>query len=158
MSDASTQTARKMRRNGVIAGIILVAVLLLLWWLLRPAAPDIRALLVQSRDYYEEPHEDIAALATALETPEAALAFARDRVGLSLYEGRLQSPEEVLRTRVANPADKAMFLAAILRAMDLAVSASAAPFPDDARIGLVDRFAVEEKPLPEPMRALMAQI
>lgn len=158
MNEGHMHSGRKLRRNGTIAGIILVLILLLLWWLLRPVAPDIRELLVQSRDYYEEPYEDIAALAQALETPEAALGFARDRVGLSFYGGRLQTPDEVLRTRVANPADKAMFLAAVLSAMDLKLNAKAGPFPDEERFGLVDRFAVDEKPLPQPLRVLMGQI
>ncbi|MCR9129237.1 MAG: hypothetical protein NXI12_06920 [Alphaproteobacteria bacterium] len=72
--------------------------------------------LIAARDSYARPAETIPEAAARLRTPEAALAFVREEVRLARYEGRYLEPQEVLDLRVANVDDRAVLLAALLRA------------------------------------------
>ncbi|MEM7215945.1 MAG: vWA domain-containing protein [Pseudomonadota bacterium] len=142
------------------AGSIAIIVLLFLFFWLSGGEPgeSIRELLVQSRDHYEEKYENVSELAKSLETPDKALEFARNKISVSIYEGRLQTPEEVLKTRIANPADKAIFLKALLEELQVTTTAKATGFPEDARKFLVIENEVDEKTLPESLRELMTRI
>lgn len=155
-------TAVKPRRDwriysaGTLGAILLF--LLFFWFFLSGPKENIRELLVQSRDHYEERHESIPALAKSLKTVEAAMDFAQNRIAVSIYEGRLQSPEEVLITQIANPADKAMFAKALLDELGVATISKASSFPEDARLHLVPESEVAEKSLPDSLLKLMQYI
>jgi hypothetical protein len=140
--------------------IILVAALLgLLAYCQTTSDPrTLRELIVQSRDTYHEPWASVEEAATALATPEAALAFVSQRIATSVYEGRLQTPEAVLETRTANPADKAMLLKALLAALDVTTTAHAAPLQGDQRETVLANAGTVGISLPEPMAALMERI
>jgi len=71
-------------------------------------------LLELYRAELDMPGLDVASAAVNLPTPDAAFAFVRDGVMFSPYIGRVQTPDEVLNTRVANGADKAALLAQLL--------------------------------------------
>ncbi|MEM7597016.1 MAG: vWA domain-containing protein [Pseudomonadota bacterium] len=151
-------TRRKRGLYGAGTVILFALLMLLLWWLLGSKGEDIRALLVASRDHYEEKYDSLPALAEAVQTPEAAVGFAQTKISISIYEDRLQTPEEVLKTRTANPADAAMFLRALLSELQVDTVAKASALPDDARTALVIDNSVAERPLPDALRRLMAQI
>jgi hypothetical protein len=143
-----------------IPAIVLVAALLgLLAYCQTTSDPrTLRELIVQSRDAYHEPWADVEEAAAALATPEAALAFVSERIATSVYEGRLQTPEAVLETRTANPADKAMLLKALLSALDVATTAHAAPLQGEERATVLADAGATGIALPEPMAALMERI
>eukprot|EP00752_Nemacystus_decipiens_P019343 g17399.t1 len=128
------------------------------YWYLTKDPRTLRELIIQSRDAYHEPWVDVAEAATALGTAEAAVSFVSDRIGTSVYEGRLQTPEAVLETRTANPADKAMLLQALLAELDVSTEAMAAPLQGDLRAAVLTSAAANPIAMPEPMQALMRRV
>jgi hypothetical protein len=163
MSTETVETSPPNRSTIVRLAIplmILVAALLgLLAYCQTTSDPrSLRELIVQSRDAYHEPWASVEEAATALATPEVALAFVSERIATSVYEGRLQTPEAVLETRTANPADKAMLLQALLTALDVTTTAHAAPLQGDERAEVLADLSATGIMLPEPMAALMERI
>lgn len=163
MSTDTAETSssnRSMMARFAIPGIILVAALLgLLAYCQATSDPrSLRDLIVQSRDAYHEPWATVEEAATALATAEAALSFVSERIATSVYEGRLQTPEAVLETRSANPADKTMLLQALLLALDVTTTAHAAPLQGDQRAEVLADMSAMGIALPEPMAALMERI
>ncbi|MEM1285477.1 MAG: vWA domain-containing protein [Pseudomonadota bacterium] len=164
-SDAPTQASDETRRDNRLmkrlAALLALALALLLLFFLWPRGekgPSLRELLVQSRDAYHAPWESVEDAATTLGTVEAALAFVSDEIATSIYEGRLQSPLTVLETRVANPADKAMLLQALLAALEVPTDAFAAPMQGSPRTALLAQAYPAESAWSEPMVALMERI
>ncbi|MGH8128143.1 MAG: hypothetical protein ACRETC_07210 [Gammaproteobacteria bacterium] len=65
---------------------------------------------------------DVAALAKSLKSPEAAFTFVRDQIAYEPYRGVQKGAWGTLVTRGGNDLDKALLLAALLRAQNLDVS------------------------------------
>ncbi len=65
---------------------------------------------------------DVAALARSFHSPEAAFAFVRDQIAYEPYRGVQKGAWGTLATRGGNDLDKALLLAALLRAQNLDVS------------------------------------
>lgn len=165
MNDTQVQEQAKAEKRSVLApfrvpGALLIAVLLgLLAYCQTTADPrTLRELIVQSRDAYHEPWTGVEEAAMALGDAQSALHFVSERIATSFYEGRLQTPQAVLQTRTANPADKAMLLQALLDAMDVTTQAMAAPLQGDARAQVLANAAASPIAMPEPMIALMERI
>lgn len=143
-----------------LLALVLLAILLGLLAYCQPTADPrtLRELILQSRDAYHEPWGNVEESARALAEADAALKFVSERIATSVYEGRLQTPDGVLETRTANPADKAMLLQALLAAMDVPTTAMAAPLQGELRSrGLMEATA-SGIAMPEPMTALMQRI
>lgn len=156
----TTVSNRSVMARFAIPLVILVAALLgFLAYCQSTADPrSLRELIVQSRDAYHEPWTSVEEAAAALATPEAALAFVSQRIATSVYEGRLQTPQAVLETRTANPADKTMLLRALLSALDVTTTAHAAPLQGDQRAMVLADARALGIALPEPMAVLMERI
>lgn len=138
--DGLTRHVTSLRAG--IAALVLLAVLL---WILmgndgaRDRQLDLLGLLQAAEADYAAPGLSVAEAAPVLATPEASLAFVRDRVWLQQYEGRGLSPDDVMILRGANAADQAVLLAALLEAQGLPVRMRGAGWPDaDPVIGTVE--------------------
>lgn len=158
-SDAQPSNAKLIMRIAVPVLLLIVIAMGALAYCKEPADPrTLRELIVQSRDAYHEPWTGVEEAGVALATPEAALEFVSTRIATSFYEGRLQTPEAVLETRTANPADKAMLLQALLASLDIPTQAIAAPLQGDLRAQVIAAPAPQDMAWPEPMVALMDRI
>lgn len=149
----------RLVKIAVLALVLLATLFGLLAYCQSTADPrTLRELILQSRDAYHEPWSTVGEAAIALADADAALRFVRERVATSVYEGRLQTPEAVLETRTANPADKAMLLQALLEAMDIATTALAAPLQGKMRSRVLKEATASAIAMPEPMAALMKRV
>ncbi|OLF73005.1 hypothetical protein AWH62_08605 [Maricaulis sp. W15] len=100
---------------------------------------DLLALLRAAEADYAAPGLTVAEAAPELATPEAMLAFVRDRVWLQSYAGRGLSPDDVLVLRGGNSADQAILLAALLDVQGYPVRLQRADWPDaDPVLGTVE--------------------
>lgn len=162
MSTDTTQHSDVVRSRLVkfgVPAVLLAAILGLLAFCQTQSDPrTLRELIVQSRDAYHEPWANVEEAATALGDAQSALRFVSERIATSFYEGRLQTPQAVLQTRTANPADKAMLLQALLGALDVPTQAIAAPLQGDVRAQVLANAAASPIAMPEPMAALMERV
>lgn len=162
MSTDTTQHREVVRSRLVKFGapaVLLAAIFGLLAFCQTQSDPrTLRELIVQSRDAYHEPWGNVEEAASALGDAQSALRFVSERIAISFYEGRLQTPQAVLQTRTANPADKAMLLQALLDALDVPTQAIAAPLQGDARVQVLANAAALPIAMPEPMAALMERV
>jgi hypothetical protein len=100
------------------------------------AGPDpsaVRAQLALLRDGFEAPGRTVEEVAHVLKTPQRALAFVREEVAWFPYRGSWHDAQATLRLRVANAVDKAVLLAALLRALGQETRLVSAPWPQDAK-------------------------
>jgi Mg-chelatase subunit ChlD len=107
----------RRRANTLAALVVAGLVAFLLFWQFSPSEYEDKSLLellVELRAEYEAPGLTIAEAAKSLENSQAAFEFVRDRVRYSPYQGNLQDPAGVLRTRVGNVQDRALLLFALL--------------------------------------------
>lgn len=143
-----------------LLALVLIATLLGLLAYCQSTADSrtLRQLILQSRDAYHEPWNTVEEAAIALADADTALTFVSERIATSVYEGRLQTPEAVLETRTANPADKAMLLQALLEAMDIPTTAIAAPLQGELRSRVLKEAIASAIAMPEPMVALMKRV
>ena len=118
----------------------------------------LRALLVELRQYYKVSESDVAEVAKRLATPDAILAYVSKEIATSPYTGRLQLPEEVLQTRSANPADKAILLKALLAEISVQTSARATALPTELRREVFGSSGPSAKQRPEAFNALASLI
>ncbi len=112
----------RRRVNALVTLIVAAVVVILLLLLFSPSEfkdKSLMELLVELRTEYEAPGLSITKAAQTLKSPEAAFEFVRDRVRYSPYQGNLQEPADVLRTRVANVQDRALLLFALLKEMGI---------------------------------------
>lgn len=160
--DAQTVEPGKRGRlvKTVLLALVLVATLLGLLAYCQSSTDSrtLRELILQSRDAYHEPWKNVEEAAKVLAEADAALKFVSERIATSVYEGRLQTPEAVLETRTANPADKAMLLQALLEAMDVPTTAMAAPLQGDLRSRVLKEATASAIAMPGPMTALMQRV
>lgn len=146
-------------KTALLALVLLATLLGLLAYCQSTADPrTLRELILQSRDAYHEPWTNVEEAAIALAEADAVLKFVSERVATSVYEGRLQSPDAVLETRTANPADKAILLQALLAAMDIPTTAMAAPLQGELRSSVLMEATASGIAMPEPMTALMKRV
>ncbi len=116
-----------MKRRTVFALVALAALLVAAVLLARrfvseaPPDPDqdLRAALLAARAELEWPGLDVKTAARELGSRERAVAFVKDEIASASYSGSWQGAEGTLRTRVANAADRAVLLAALLRELGL---------------------------------------
>ncbi len=107
------------------AGAVLVLLLaLFLWFLFAPQdkRPALLDLLVAYRTELAFPGPDVETAATNLANPDKARAFVRNDIAFVPYEGRRQTPEMVLQSRIANGPDKVALLGALLEHMGWNIS------------------------------------
>lgn len=157
----SNRTGKRKRlvKTALLALVLLAVLLGLLAYCQLDKDPrTLRELIQQSRDAYHEPWKTVGEAADALVDADAALDFVSTHIATSVYEGRLQTPEAVLETRSANPADKAMLLQALLDAMQVPTTAMAAPLQGDLRSRVLNEATAAGIAMPEPMIALMKRV
>jgi len=82
-------------------------------------ARSLEQLIRDTRNELNSPGETVAQAADYLETKEAIVAFVRERVAYSSYQGHLQPPDIVLKTRTANSVDNAILLQAMLKEIEI---------------------------------------
>lgn len=116
-----------MKRRGWLGLIALVLVVLSLLALKTCSTSPYKDLsLVELLELYraelDTPGLDTALAAENLQNADAAFAFVRDDIVFSPYVGRVQSPADVLNSRVANTVDKAALLGALLKELGWQVS------------------------------------
>jgi Mg-chelatase subunit ChlD len=159
LDEANAEKRSLFARFRVPAALLVAVLLGLLAYCQTTADPrTLRELIVQSRDAYHAPWASVAEAATTLGDAQTVLAFVSQQIATSVYEGRLQTPDAALETRVANPADKAMLLQALLEELGVATQAVAAPLQGDARAEVLARALAMPIAMPEPMTALMDRV
>lgn len=107
-------------RSGIILVLLLAVILLPRSCDPVPsvkANPDLLSILLELREELEAPGIDVKTAAANLQTPEAALTFVREGTMYIPYPQTFADPNGVLRTRVANSADRCRLLVALLEEM-----------------------------------------
>jgi hypothetical protein len=114
---------------------------------------DLLRMIAAARDSIDAPGRTVTAAAPTLATPEAALAFVRDRVALADYRYRRLDPDVALKFRTANAIDKAALLAALIEKQGYRVEIRYADWPKDA-----EPIRATGLEVPQPVRELLAAI
>ncbi len=132
-----SRLSRLSRRSWMIAaGVTLLALVAaaLGGSLLGSRPPADRAALLglidEARDSMAGPGLTVVEAAGTLGTPDAALVFVREQVGLSGYRYRRLDPQAALGFRTANPLDKAVLLAGLIQAQGYETRIRSAPWPE----------------------------
>jgi hypothetical protein len=122
-----------------------------------PTTDQLEKALIDARTEAEWPGLNAAEAAKNLETAETALSFVRDGISIADYKGSFHGIDGTLRTRAANNEDKAVLLAALLRAQGYETEIVSAPhaskFPAHTPKGLK-----RARPQLEKLKSLVAPV
>ncbi|MEM7213906.1 MAG: vWA domain-containing protein [Pseudomonadota bacterium] len=137
---ASTESHREhdgKKRRLVLLLLLLLFGVVVIWWLFFRGPDEItpedvadislEELLIQTRNELEAPGLTVVEAAQNLKNKDAIFEFVKEGIQYVSYAGRLQSPDTIMQTRVANVADRAMVLAALLEEKGIEVEARIAP-------------------------------
>ncbi len=114
---AENRTNRSLSKPLLGGGIALLMIVVLLLLLLKSCDTEepLEPMIEKARSDLLGPGIELAEIVTVLDKPEAFVDFISDHIAYTSYQGHLQKPETVLKTRVANGVDRVLLLQALLK-------------------------------------------